>query len=86
MPRPENCGSEHHGQACCKAKGHRGAHARPSVTWIEWGMDQGVEKVLTLCDQAEANPEGWGGPMVVSFARSVRAALVPALDTPGEAQ
>jgi hypothetical protein len=32
-----------------------------------------IERVEALCEAVERNPLGWGGPMVVSFARTVRA-------------
>jgi hypothetical protein len=41
---------------------------------LDW-PDEAIRKIRELCEWAEANPVGWGGPMVVSFARSVLAAL-----------
>jgi hypothetical protein len=40
-----------------------------------------VARVYDICREVEANPVGWGGPMAVSLARTVRAALA---DPPAE--
>jgi hypothetical protein len=37
-----------------------------------------VARVEDICDKVEANPVGWGGPMAVSLARTVCAALADA--------
>lgn len=47
------------------------------------GGNRRIAAALTVCDQVEANPVGWGGPMAVSLARTIREALTRPIP-PGE--
>jgi len=62
--RAQDCGSQGPEGACCKAKSHRGAHARPSIRWVEWGGICGMSGNYGTHQEplACAYPEGHLGP------------------------
>ena len=64
VQRAQDCGSEGPEGACCKAQGHRGPHARPSIRWAEWGGICGASGNYGVFQEplACAHPEGHDGP------------------------